>query len=75
MVPGLMRRKFALLVQLSGPDDYVGGDLTVGPLSTAVPRAMGTVVALPGWTTHGVAPITDGERFSLVVACYGPQLQ
>jgi PKHD-type hydroxylase len=62
-------RKVSVVVQLSNPDDYVGGDLELHPGNTsfAVPRAKGAVVVFPSFLLHRVTPLTSGLRRSLVL--------
>jgi PKHD-type hydroxylase len=72
-------RQLSMTVQLSPSDAYAGGDLTfltgrygeaearwdevVGTAS----RAQGSVTVFPAHLAHQVAPVTAGERWSLVV--------
>ena len=62
-------RKVSVVVQLSNPDDYVGGNLELHPGSNsfAVPRAKGAVVVFPSFLLHRVTPLTSGLRRSLVL--------
>lgn len=62
-------RKVSVVVQLSNPDDYVGGDLELHPGNTsfAVPRKKGAVVVFPSFLLHRVTPLTSGLRRSLVL--------
>jgi PKHD-type hydroxylase len=58
-------RKLSVSVQLSGADDYEGGDLSiwgVGP----VERLQGSAVVFPSYLVHEVTPVTRGVRRSLV---------
>lgn len=62
-------RKIAIVVQLSDPSEYEGGDLqfyTTKNLTT-VPRDKGTVVCFPTYFLHRVTPVTKGKRRSLVL--------
>lgn len=74
-------RKLTVVVQLSDPSEYEGGDLD---FYTGVPlteqertdiRAKGTLVTFPGFVLHGVKPITRGMRYSLTAFCVGPDFQ
>ena len=62
-------RKVSVVVQLSNPEDYVGGDLELHPGSNsfAVPRSKGAVVIFPSFILHRVTPLTSGLRRSLVL--------
>jgi len=70
---GMVRRKLSVVVQLSDPADYEGGELE---LDTGEPllmeRSRGRLVAFPSWTVHRVLPITEGTRYSLVAWITGP---
>jgi len=62
-------RKVSVVVQLSDPKDYVGGELELHPGSNsfAVPRRKGAVVLFPSFILHRVTPLTSGLRRSLVL--------
>jgi SM-20-related protein len=71
-------RKVSVVIFLSerseqpAPGAYCGGSLVLhGPVSGSNPAvhlapAPGTLVAFPSETTHEVAPVTHGERLSIV---------
>jgi len=57
-------RKISLVVQLSDPADYEGGELVLaGRLRMPGTRGGGSV--FPSWVQHRVEPITSGTRYSL----------
>ena len=60
-------RKVSVVIFLSAPAAYAGGDLVLhdGPPVT-VAAAPGKLVAFPSETTHEVTPLTHGERLSVV---------
>lgn len=62
-------RKISITIQLSNPDEYVGGDLElwtgVGQLSA--PRSQGCAVLFPSYMLHRVTPVESGVRKSLVL--------
>jgi len=66
--PGISNRKISCVVQLSEPEDYVGGDLEMNPGGNiiTVPRGLGLVVFFPSFLLHRVRPLTAGTRKSLV---------
>lgn len=68
------RRKLSLSIQLSPPDDYEGGDLEfhLSGLDRARMRQQGTLIAFPSFHEHRVAPVTRGQRYSLVAWVDGP---
>lgn len=60
-------RKISITVQLSGPDDYAGGELELNSGKIlAAPREAGAIVLFPSFMLHRVAPVTRGERWSVV---------
>ena len=68
--PGsISHRKISIVIQLSDPDDYVGGDLQImtGSEYTTIPRGKGNVVIFPSFLLHRVVPLTSGNRKSLVL--------
>ena len=64
------RRKLALTVQLSDPNDYEGGVFQCwfggGGKFIDLPRQKGDVLVMPTFIMHNVSPITKGERRALV---------
>jgi PKHD-type hydroxylase len=68
--PGaLSTRKISITVQLSGPDEYEGGDLEYlrGSSPEQAPRGKGVVFIFPSFMMHRVTPITKGVRRSFVL--------
>ena len=77
----LAGRKLSLVVQLSDPSDYGGGDLSTFALASNPEvasawsddlRLQGSVTVFPAFEYHRVEPITWGKRFSLVCWVGGP---
>ena len=68
---GLMPfRKISVTVQLSGPDEYEGGDLQIwagGQYPMTAPKGKGNVVIFPSFMMHRVTPVTQGTRKSFVL--------
>lgn len=67
-VLGRPSRQITASIQLSHPEDYVGGDLLVkvdGEVKTA-PRARGNVVMFPAEWEHQASPVESGTRVALV---------
>jgi PKHD-type hydroxylase len=62
-------RKLSLVVQLSDPSEYEGGDFEflVGPEPITAKKEKGIVYAFPSYIIHRVTPITAGTRKSLVI--------
>lgn len=67
-------RKLSLVIQLSDPEEYEGGDLLInnGASNLAVEKKKGMLAAFPSFTLHKVSPVTSGIRRSLVVWIGGP---
>ena len=70
-------RKLSLVLQLSDPSDYEGGDLEIfeGAEPTIVEKEKGLVVAFPSFVLHRVTPVTKGIRKTLVVWLTGPRFK
>lgn len=62
------RRKLAMTVQLSSPDDYSGGEFEIwnGEKFEEVPRQKGDIIVFPTFLMHRVKPVTKGKRKCLV---------
>lgn len=68
------RRKLTIVVQLSDPADYSGGQLELQPSSAAQRAAadQGTATIFPSFVLHRVTPVTQGVRWSLTLWAHGP---
>lgn len=71
------QRKISTVVQLSDPNDYVGGDFEFGNDVLERPnpkilRQQGLMLSFPSFLYHGVTPVTKGKRYSLVGWFEGP---
>jgi len=68
------RRKISVVVQLSDPSEYEGGELIfyIRNSETIVPRKKGAVIMFPSYFLHKVTPVTKGLRKSLVAWVSGP---
>lgn len=75
--PGLSNRKLSVVLQLSDPNDYVGGDLemNVGGSILKVPREKGLICFFPSFLLHRVTPLSSGTRTSLVTWLCGANLR
>ena len=71
---GSVSRKLSLVLQLSDPSEYEGGNLqlmTAGePIN--IRKQRGLIVAFPSYIVHQVTPVTQGSRQSLVAWISGP---
>lgn len=67
-------RKLSVVVQLSNPDDYDGGELCIhlSHDSLVMDKKQGNLVVFPSYVLHGVKPVTRGTRYSLVAWITGP---
>lgn len=72
--PWASQRKLTLVVQLSDPAGYTGGQLQVWPSHAAITAAAdkGTATLFPSYLLHRVTPVTAGERHSLTIWAHGP---
>jgi PKHD-type hydroxylase len=60
-------RKVSVTLQLSAGTDYEGGELELNTGRTlSAPKEQGALVLFPSYVMHRVAPVTRGERWSLV---------
>jgi len=78
-----MQRKLSMVVQLSDPKDYEGGDLKFNlrgldssqsdNIISPPPgfKQQGSIVVFPSFLWHKVEPITSGKRYSLVMWTLG----
>jgi PKHD-type hydroxylase len=70
-------RKLSLVLQLSDPSEYEGGDFDV-LVATEHARAdkeQGLVMAFPSYKIHRVTPVTRGERRTLTMFAAGPNFR
>ena len=67
-------RKISVVVQLSDPSKYKGGQLMIDSGSNEVrcPQERGSVILFPSFLLHKVSPLKSGERNSLVAWASGP---
>lgn len=73
-----VHRKLSMVIQLSDPSDYEGGDFEMQPLYLGSPPAdefkkQGSVLVFPSFVMHRVTPVTKGTRYSLVGWIEGPK--
>jgi PKHD-type hydroxylase len=74
-------RKVSLVVQLSDPSEYEGGEFYIQSGSPEQEKLLkmeqlkGRVLAFPSFMIHGVAPVTKGKRESVVVWVEGPKFK
>ena len=70
-------RKLSLVLQLSNPHEYEGGELqlltTCDPAN--IPKKRGLITVFPAWTLHQVTPVIKGTRQTLVAWVSGPNFK
>jgi PKHD-type hydroxylase len=80
--PRPFQRKLSLIVQLSNPTDYDGGEFLIDHDQPAAGtpdhmkfRDRGTIIVFPSFLRHKVMPVTRGTRNSLVSWAEGPNFR
>jgi PKHD-type hydroxylase len=73
-------RKLSLVIQLSNPNDYEGGEFAIEQIDGSLAEVdliapRGSVIVFPSLLMHGVKPVTKGVRHSVVVWFEGPNWQ
>ena len=63
-----LRSDVSCTIFISGPDEYVGGELLIhlGSEVTRIAGKPGSAVFYPSTTVHEVRPVTSGERLVLI---------
>lgn len=76
-IPQLAPRKLSMVLQLTDPSEYVGGDLEFFYSSTPMKatKKKGLIYVFPSWMVHRVTPVTSGIRRSLVIWVAGPKFR
>jgi len=61
-------RKLSIVIQLSDPKDYKGGELQIHITDNpfVMEKGQGTLICFPSYSLHEVTPITKGTRYTLV---------
>lgn len=64
----MSRRKLSMVLQLSDPAEYEGGELQLldGNTPQTVEKGLGHIVLFPSFTLHRVTPLQSGHRITLV---------
>lgn len=71
--PSKNKRKISVVVQLSDPADYKGGELIINTgHEVATNNEQGSVILFPSILLHKVSPLISGNRYSLVSWVSGP---
>jgi PKHD-type hydroxylase len=71
---GNISRKLSMVVQLTDPSEYEGGNLQVFASDPPknVRKQRGLIAVFPAYMVHQVTPVTQGSRQSLVAWVSGP---
>lgn len=71
------RRKLTIVVQLSHPTDYEGGELETNcdGRTVSATRSRGSATVFPSFVLHRVTPVTAGGRYSLTTWVHGPDFR
>jgi PKHD-type hydroxylase len=71
--PEKNKRKISVVVQLSDPADYEGGELVINTgHEVSTDNQQGSVILFPSFLLHKVSPLISGSRYSLVSWISGP---
>jgi PKHD-type hydroxylase len=75
--PMMANRKVSVVLQLTKPDEYEGGDLQLngGNGIIEAPKDFNTMIIFPSFMLHRVTPVITGTRKSLVTWLAGPNLR
>jgi len=70
-------RKLSIVIQLSDPSEYDGGNLELmfSSQPTILKKAKGMLYAFPSYLLHRVTPVSAGIRRTLVVWISGPKFK
>lgn len=71
----IYNRKLSLVIQLTDPSEYTGGNLELRvpiPPEQEIMRRKGTLIVFPSFIKHRVTKLESGERNSLVAWMEGP---
>ena len=70
-------RKLSIVIQLSDPSEYEGGDLILyesKDSTITAKKEKGSAIAFTSWVEHEVTPVTKGVRKTLVAWFCGPKI-
>jgi len=68
-------RKLSLVISISNPDTYEGGDFEFFDGTRPDIKGQGSILVFPSFIKHRVTPVTKGTRYSLVNWFYGEQFK
>lgn len=64
-------RKLSIVIQLSDPADYEGGEFALYNHTFDDCKKQGSMIVFPSFTLHRACPVTAGTRYSLVTWIHG----
>jgi len=65
--PGKNKRKLTVVIQLSDPKDYTGGDLIVQTGGeVTMKKGIGNIVVFPSFLLHKVCKVESGNRYTMI---------
>jgi PKHD-type hydroxylase len=65
--PGKNKRKLSVVIQLSDPKDYTGGNLILNTGNEiTMDRGRGNIIIFPSFLLHKVSRMESGNRYSIV---------
>ena len=70
------QRKLSMVIQLSDPCEYEGGDLCFSEVENQKQEELkkkGSIIVFPSYLQHAVTEVTKGKRYSLVLWLSGPR--
>jgi PKHD-type hydroxylase len=74
--PKAASRKISFVIQLSCPDEYSGGDLTIASMEENPSiKSQGSATMFPSFISHCVKSVTNGTRYCLVGWIHGPSFK
>jgi PKHD-type hydroxylase len=75
--PMMANRKVSVVLQLTKPDEYEGGNLQLNGGNGVIeaPKDFNTMIIFPSFMLHRVTPVITGTRKSLVTWLAGPNLR
>jgi PKHD-type hydroxylase len=75
--PMMANRKVSIVLQLTNPDEYEGGNLQLngGEGIVEAPKDFNTMIIFPSFMLHRVTPVIKGTRKSLVTWLAGPNFR
>jgi PKHD-type hydroxylase len=71
--PLMVDRKLSVVIQLTDPTEYEGGDFLFREVENPDFKPQGSILVFPSFLEHKVTQVTKGTRYSLVTWIEGPR--